>query len=92
MGDLKFDQQNKGPETSTNQEGHNFAAEKYPAGNGFVYELYFTTEAEAEEKRFEPNRYPGILVKERRSNLRRDQNAFDRTFAPMSCLYCMPSN
>ncbi len=49
MGDPKFDQPNKASETPINQEGHNFAAEKYPARNGFIYELHFATEAEAEE-------------------------------------------
>ncbi|MBU6500632.1 MAG: hypothetical protein KGJ89_04235 [Patescibacteria group bacterium] len=31
------------------RENPNFAVEKYPARNGFIYELHFATEAEAEE-------------------------------------------
>ena len=41
MGDPKFEP-NKDSEKS-------FGVEKYPVRNGFIYELYFATEAEAEE-------------------------------------------
>lgn len=43
MGDPKFDQ------SGEERERHSIAVEKYPARNGFIYELYFVTEAEAEE-------------------------------------------
>ena len=45
----KFDQLSKKLETPIDQESYKFAIEKYPTENGFIYELYFSTEAEARE-------------------------------------------
>ncbi|KKP81411.1 MAG: hypothetical protein UR80_C0001G0011 [Parcubacteria group bacterium GW2011_GWB1_35_5] len=46
MEEPKFDSQNLKSET---RESRSFDVEKHPARGGFIYELYFATEAEAEE-------------------------------------------